>query len=117
MNLREELCASIDDPELLFADGFDEAILGVCWTGILVSKIVYSASKMVQILVDRDGMTHEEASEYLAFNTFGSYVGERTPIYVDDTILALQNPESFRISVPKKPKPPGADQVPGKEKA
>jgi hypothetical protein len=27
-------------------------------------------------------MTHEEADEYLSFNTLGAYVGENGPIYI-----------------------------------
>jgi hypothetical protein len=26
---------------------------------------------------------HDEAAEWLEYNTFGAYVGERTPIYVE----------------------------------
>ena len=37
---------------------------------------------MAQTLVD-DGCTYEEAWEYLEFNTFGAYVGEGTPIYMN----------------------------------
>jgi hypothetical protein len=32
--------------------------------------------------MDRDGMTEEEAFEYLEFNTLGAWVGEETPMFV-----------------------------------
>lgn len=31
---------------------------------------------------ERDGMTAEEADEFLSFNTLGAYVGENGPVYV-----------------------------------
>jgi hypothetical protein len=37
---------------------------------------------MVGVLVTRDGMTPEDAEEYLAFNTLGAYVGPATPLHV-----------------------------------
>mgnify|MGYP003131922295 CR=1 FL=1 len=65
------------------ADGFDDAIIGFTelW-GKESYIIVYDASKMFQTLIDRDGMTAEEAMEYFEFNIQGAYVGEDTPIYV-----------------------------------
>jgi len=32
----------------------------------------------------QDGMDRIDAIEYLEFNTFGAYVGEKTPIYMWD---------------------------------
>ena len=63
---------------IIFAQGFDNAIIGIDCNGI----VAYDISKMVNILVVRDKMTEEEALEYLEFNTFGSYIGENTPIYI-----------------------------------
>jgi len=31
-------------------------------------------------------LTYDEAVEFLDFNVFGSYVGELTPIWCDDTL-------------------------------
>jgi hypothetical protein len=36
---------------------------------------------MVDLLVETDNMTSEEAWEYLEYNVFNTYVGEGTPIY------------------------------------
>ena len=81
MNIREELAEAYDE-DLLFADGFDDAILGTA-SGFDSGRVVYDANKMVSILVQEEGFTEEEAREFLEFNTFGSYVGERTPVYVN----------------------------------
>lgn len=35
----------------------------------------------------RDGMSYEEAIEYFDYNVSGAYVGEKTPIWVDDEMV------------------------------
>lgn len=67
--------------EILKADGFDEAIIG---SDYRTDRIVYSVSKCIKILMKRDRMTYEEALEYLEFNTLCAYVGEGTPIFLND---------------------------------
>ena len=70
---------------MLKADGFDEAIIGqACiWRDNgMHDVLVYDAEKMRSILMKRDGMTSEEAREYIEFNVEGAYVGESTPVYV-----------------------------------
>jgi hypothetical protein len=66
--------------DLLFADGLDDAIIGICPSSF---RIVYSRSKVIDIFI-ADGMTGEEAEEYVEYNTFSAYVGEQTPIWVED---------------------------------
>ena len=61
-------------------DGYDKAIMGLTDNG----QLVYSKEKMVKLLMKSDSnMSEEDAWEFLDFNTFGSYVGEQTPIYVN----------------------------------
>lgn len=81
MDIRERLVSQYDDAELLFADGFDEAIIGVSLGP--THRTVYDARLMVAKLVREDEMDYASAWEYLDFNTFQAYVGERTPIYVN----------------------------------
>ena len=79
--LREKLAENFGD-DLLFADTFDGAIIGVA-VGRDSERVVYNAGQMVEILLQEEDLTEEEAWEYLEFNTFGAYVGENTPIYVE----------------------------------
>jgi hypothetical protein len=67
--------------ETLIADGFDEAIIGI---GRQFNKqlVIYDEDKCIQILMERDGMTDEEAIEFFEFNVVGAYVGEHTPVFV-----------------------------------
>ena len=78
--LRQELADRYGD-DLLFADGYDNAIIGVA-AGFDCPRVVYDTERMAELLVEDDEMTYEEAWEWLEFNTFGAYVGESTPIYV-----------------------------------
>ena len=60
-------------------DGYDKAIVGLSDNG----QLVYSKEIMVQLLMEEDELSEEDAWEFLEFNTFCAYVGEQTPIYVN----------------------------------
>jgi hypothetical protein len=67
----------------LYADGFDDAILGFSHEWTDTPKVVYSKLKMIEVC-EEQGMSVEEAIEYLEYNVWGAYVGDGTPIYADD---------------------------------
>lgn len=67
--------------ELLRADGFDDAIIGVGSRCSQPDILVYDRSKVLDILIS-EGMTYEEADEFFEFNVGGAWVGELTPIWV-----------------------------------
>ena len=71
----------IGEPILLM-DGFDEACIGLSQRMNEPMLAVYSYEKMVDLLVERDGMDAEEAMEFIDFNCVGAWIGERTPIIV-----------------------------------
>ena len=69
--------------EAMKIDGFDEAISGTAciWQdNQKVNVFVYSGEAIVKTLMERDGMSEDEALEYIDFNTEGAYVGPTTPI-------------------------------------
>jgi hypothetical protein len=70
------------DEDVLLMDGFDEAFIGYSQRINEPMLAVYSWEKMVDICVKRDGMTYDEATEYIEYNCTGAWVGERTPIIV-----------------------------------
>ena len=72
---------SDDEPEMLFADGYDGAIEGVVWDG-KPTRVVYRMESILEILMDQ-GMTYDEASEYFDFNVAGSHMGVYTPLYLE----------------------------------
>jgi hypothetical protein len=65
----------------LKADGFDDAIIGVDFN-YEPAKLVYSKQAMIEVLIE-DGMSLDDAIEYLEYNVFCAYIGEGTPIYID----------------------------------
>ena len=68
--------------EALSADGFEDALIGVAEVHNRPPLAVYDRDKCLNVLMDRDGMTEEEAEEFFTYNVSGSWVGEHTPIYV-----------------------------------
>lgn len=68
------------NPEALFADGFEDSILGYDTKG----RVIYSVNSILGTLVNRDGMDYEQAQEYFGFNIECAYIGEYTPIYMHD---------------------------------
>jgi len=74
------------DAEIILADGFEDALVGVAERCASEPVAVYDLAKMIDVLVKRDGMTHEEADEYISFNVLGAYIGEQTPWIITRTI-------------------------------
>ena len=77
----EEIILKYPDISFLKADGFDDAIIGV---DINTNRLIYSFVKTIHILMN--DMEYEEALEHFYYNILGSYVGENTPIWLDDDL-------------------------------
>lgn len=90
----EELLAD-SNPEALFLDGFDDAIIGVAERPNLGPIVAYNEEKIIEILTnqmeidnnDLDGRDSEEvklemALEYYYYNVKSAWVGENTPIII-----------------------------------
>ena len=76
----ERIMEWFPEEEIILADGFDKAIIGVCNNDM---RVIYSKSLCIDILMN-EGMDEEEAIEYFEYNVSGSYVGEKTPIWCLD---------------------------------
>ena len=70
--------------ELLFLDPekMDSCILGVATRCGLPPTVVYDKEKIALQFIE-DGMTYEEAVEYIEYNIEGAYVGENTPLILE----------------------------------
>jgi len=69
---------------MLKIDGHDDAIIGpACiWrNNTQVNVLVYDGEVMRERFMN-DGMSSEEAREYIEFNVEGAYVGVHTPVIV-----------------------------------
>lgn len=61
-------------------NGFDKAYIGAGYRCGLEPVAIYNYELMCAILVKRDGMTPDEAVEYIEFNVLNAWVGENTPL-------------------------------------
>ena len=77
---REEI-AEIN-PSALMCDGFDDAVIGVAERPNLGPVVAYSVSKILNIMMERDGMTYEEALEFYEYNISAAWMGENTPVFI-----------------------------------
>lgn len=79
MNQLEMILENYPEDTFLVADGFDEAVIGFESRS---GRLIYSSKKCLEILVE-DGMSYEDALEHFEYNVTGSYVGEKTPIFME----------------------------------
>ena len=79
MTTLEAIVTKFYGEDILIADGFDEAVIGI---EINTNRLVYDIFKMRELLIKNDGMSSDDAMEYLDFNVLGAYMGEKTPIFI-----------------------------------
>lgn len=91
MTRLEQIIEFYPDEELLSATGFEDCVIGVAYDKtVSTNRLVYSRSKCIDLLVERDGMTFEEAEEFFDFNVVDAYVGNKTPLFVDDEMFDVE---------------------------
>ena len=66
--------------DMLFADGFDDALIGIVERADLSPIACYNKEKCIEILMK--DMSLEDAEEHFYFNVIGSYVGKNTPCFL-----------------------------------
>lgn len=76
------LDAGFEDVLILENFSYDDALIGVTTD----NRAVYSFRKMVQWLIEKEGLTSEEAEEWIYYNTVKSlpYYGPGAPIVMYD---------------------------------
>lgn len=70
------------NPDALMATGFEDACIGYTLNHHHAHVAVYDIDACIAVLIHRDGMTEEDADEYLSFNTLGAYFGENGPLFI-----------------------------------
>lgn len=81
------------DSEALVIDGMDSAIIGVAQQFTNDPLVAYSMTKIIGCLTEQ-GMSYEEALEYFSFNIQGAWMGEATPIIVDDLSFCCEDDDN-----------------------
>ena len=70
-------------PDVLIANGFDDAIMGIVERYGMNPVVLYNKNKCLKILQKRDGMTESEAIDFYYYNIVGAYMGEHTPCFAE----------------------------------
>ena len=72
------------EPMLLLGQSEEINDYAEAFVGVILdeSKAVYDEDKIIKVLIERDGMDDMEAIEFFEFNIRGSYMGDRTPMYI-----------------------------------
>ena len=65
---------------MVVIEGMDDAVIGYAEKSDGGLRLVYDFDKIVDVFVDRDGMTVEEAMEFIDFNFH--FPGKQQPIIV-----------------------------------
>ena len=81
----DELRAQLDDenPDALFADGLDSALIGIARRCGQPSLAAYSYQKAVRHFMG-DDLNYEEAVEWMEINVVGAWMGPHTPVWIMD---------------------------------
>ncbi len=80
---RRLACVAIagDEEKLVFAEGHDDALLGVAFIDG-EPRAVYDQAAIVRELMRRDGMDRTGALEFFEYNIVGAHVGENGPVFM-----------------------------------
>lgn len=79
----EEWLGERGECDVLLADGFDEAFIGITRRMSEPTVAVYDYDKCIAVLMERDGMGEDEARESFEFNTAGDWFGPGTPAFME----------------------------------
>lgn len=76
---------SEDMPGPVVFPGFEEACVGIAPIGMENPhpRAIYDTDKVIQILMDRDGMAEEEATEYFEYNIAGQFIAPMPPLFIE----------------------------------
>lgn len=67
----------------MFADGFDSAVIGLTYDANAGHwRVIYDCEMCITLLMQRDGMSFEEAVEFFDYNVTGGAVGPQSPLFM-----------------------------------
>jgi hypothetical protein len=84
-------------PDAIILTDLDEAIIGVVESFGGGSRILYDKNKILDLLMERDGMTHSEAEEYYDYNIIGGYFGEMNPVFLDRSVKMVEEDKKTKF--------------------
>ena len=75
--------------------GLEEAIIGIVEEFGNGPRILYSKSKIIDILCKRDLMTESEAEEFYDYNIIGLHAGEQNAVFLDLPIKPIKTKDGW----------------------
>ena len=76
-------------------DGFENSIIGIIEEFGNGPRILYSKSKIIDILCKRDLMTESEAEEFYDYNIIGLHAGEQNAVFLDLPIKPIKTKDGW----------------------
>jgi hypothetical protein len=83
----------------ILLDGLEGAIIGIVEEFGNSRRILYSKSKILSILCERDLMTMGDAEEFYDYNILGLYAGEQNAVFLDTEITTEKTEEGYKYLV------------------
>jgi hypothetical protein len=83
----------------ILLDGLEGAIIGIVEEFGNSRRILYSKSKILSILCERDLMTMGEAEEFYDYNILGLYADEQNAVFLDTEITTEKTEEGYKYLV------------------
>lgn len=88
MSDRETLIAKLEElvggdiSKMILLDDHEDAAMGISSLFGCEDRVCYDKNLILKKLMDRDGMTIDQADEFFDFNIAGLHAGEHTPCFV-----------------------------------
>lgn len=70
----------LEEHKAMLAEGFGSALIG--YTNGAKVVAVYDYEACVEILMEADALSYEEALEWMEYNLVASHVGDATPVFI-----------------------------------
>lgn len=81
--LRDYLNSLDFEMGLLEPEAFDVAILGLVPSADGEFAVCYDSAKVLDVLVDTQGVSREGAEEFFEHNIEGAHIGPNSPVFLD----------------------------------
>ena len=75
--------------------GLGGAIIGIVEEFGNGPRILYSKSKIIEILCEQDSMDESEANEFYEFNILGLHAGEQNAVFLDLPIKPIKTNDGW----------------------
>lgn len=97
---RDEIIKSIieevgeeEAKDIILFDGFEDAFIGLVQQFQGPRLACYHYDICILVLMRRDGMSVEEAHEWMSYNVTGGWVGSNTPAFLYPTFVSAHDNE------------------------